>query len=98
MDRARLLSGPFNRRKLTVTISYYGVLGRVLIAASAIVVPLDSAQAYVGPGLGLGTLAVVLGVIGSVLLAIFAILWYPLKRLLKKRKAPTAAREQQPKE
>jgi len=73
-------------------------LGVALIVAAATAVPLDSARAYVGPGLGLATLAVVLGVIGSVLLAVFAILWYPLKRLFKKRKAPAAAREQQPME
>jgi hypothetical protein len=75
----------------------------VLIAAAAIAVPLDAAHAYIGPGLGLGTLAMVLGVIGSVFLAIFAIIWYPFKRLFKKvkhlfqkRQAPKAAREQQP--
>lgn len=40
------------------------------------------ALAYIGPGLGAGTLAVVLGFIVSIFLAIFAILWYPLKRML----------------
>lgn len=40
------------------------------------------ALAYVGPGLGLGAIGAILGVILSVLLAIFAILWFPLKRLL----------------
>ena len=42
--------------------------------------------AYVGPGIGAGTLAIVLGFIASIFLAIFAVLWYPLKRLLRKRK------------
>lgn len=37
---------------------------------------------YVGPGLGTGALAVIVGVIVSVFLAIFAIVWYPVKRLL----------------
>lgn len=44
------------------------------------------AQAYVGPGLGTGTLAVIVGIIGSILVALFAVLWYPLKRLLRKKK------------
>jgi len=44
------------------------------------------AYAYVGPGLGAGTIGVVLGIIGSLFIALFAIIWYPLKRLLKKNK------------
>ena len=40
------------------------------------------ALAYIGPGLGAGTLAVIFGFIASIFLAIFALLWYPLKRLL----------------
>jgi len=44
------------------------------------------AHAYIGPGVGAGTIAVVLGVIASIFLAFVAILWYPLKRLVKRRK------------
>jgi len=39
---------------------------------------------YVGPGLGAGTVGVVLGAIASVFLALFAVIWYPIKRLIKK--------------
>ena len=46
--------------------------------------PTGTAQAYVGPGLGAGTLALVLGFIGSIFLALFAVLWYPFKRVLQK--------------
>ena len=46
----------------------------------------ETANAYVGPGLGAGAIGVVLGIIGSIFIALFAIIWYPLKRLLKKRK------------
>jgi len=48
-----------------------------------------TAQAYVGPGLGLGAVGAIAGVIFSVLLAIIGVFWYPLKRLLgigKKKK------------
>ena len=48
------------------------------------------ASAYIGPGIGAGTVAVVLGIIASVGMAAFAILWYPMKRMLKKRKAEQA--------
>ena len=59
----------------------------LLIAAVAVLVPFGSAEAYVGPGLGVGTIMVILGFLGSILLAVFGIFWYPIKRALKKRKA-----------
>ena len=42
--------------------------------------------AYLGPGMGGGVIAGVLGVIGALLLAIFGILYYPIKRMIKNRK------------
>lgn len=57
------------------------VVAAVITLASA-----SSANAYVGPGLGVGTLAVVLGVVGSVFLAVFATIWYPLKRRIRGRR------------
>lgn len=47
----------------------------------------SAALAYIGPGVGAGAIAAVLGVLGSILLAIVAVLYYPIKRLLKGRKA-----------
>ena len=57
----------------------------ILFTMSILVFP-QIAHAYVGPGLGAGTIGVILGIIGSIFIAIFAIVWYPLKRLLKKNK------------
>ena len=42
------------------------------------------AHAYVGPGLGLGALGVILGVISSIFLAIIGLFWYPIKRFIRK--------------
>ena len=56
-----------------------------LVACAILILP-QTAHAYVGPGLGRGAIAVILGVIGSILLAIFAVFWYPIKRMLKKSK------------
>ena len=70
-------------------------VGLCLVFAVAFLVPIGSAQAYIGPGLGAGALAFMLGVIGSVLLAVFAIFWYPLKRVLKKRKAAVETKDRQ---
>ncbi len=57
------------------------------------------AMAYVGPGLGAGTIGVVLGIIGSVFIALFALFWYPFKRFLKKiRKTDQHKTDNQPSE
>ena len=47
-------------------------------------VPL-AAEAYVGPGLGLGAIAVIVGILISILIAVIAIIWYPIKRRLVAR-------------
>jgi len=46
----------------------------------------SSVFAYLGPGMGGGIIAAVLGVVGAVILALFGILYYPIKRMLKNRK------------
>jgi hypothetical protein len=58
----------------------------VLVFAASLAVPVP-ALAYIGPGAGAGTIAVVLGVLASIVMAFFGLLWYPIKRLMKKRKA-----------
>lgn len=42
------------------------------------------AFAYVGPGLGAGALAAVLGVAGGILMLVVGVVWYPLKRVIRK--------------
>jgi hypothetical protein len=44
-----------------------------------------SAHAYVGPGAGLGVIGAFLGMLLTVILAIAGLVWYPVKRLLRKR-------------
>ena len=51
------------------------------------------AHAYIGPGAGAGTIAIVVGVIASIFLALIAIVWYPLKRLFKNRKKSAPKKE-----
>lgn len=46
-----------------------------------------AAEAYIGPGVASGALAAVVGVIGSIFLALFAVIYYPIKRMLKRRKS-----------
>ena len=42
------------------------------------------AWAYIGPGLGAGAIAAALAVLGSILLGMFSVIYYPIKRLMKK--------------
>ena len=43
------------------------------------------AFAYLGPGMGAGTLAVIFGLLASLFVGLLAVVWYPLKRKLKAR-------------
>lgn len=58
-----------------------------IVAALALATIASPADAYIGPGAGAGTIAVVLGVLASIVMAFFAILWYPVKRFLKRRRS-----------
>lgn len=57
-----------------------------LFLAAPFVAAALPAEAYIGPGAGAGAIAVVLGILASIVMAFIAILWYPFKRMLKKRK------------
>lgn len=63
-------------------------------AAATLVSIAPAASAYVGPGLGAGTVGVVLGFLVSILLAVFALFWYPLKRLYRKWFASRAGKDE----
>jgi Na+-driven multidrug efflux pump len=71
---------------------------RALAVASATLLVLTPgvAHAYMGPGLGLGFLGAAFGVIGSILLGIVAIIWYPIKRLWRKLRPPRDKRPPSP--
>lgn len=61
-----------------------------LVAALVLALQPAAAVAYIGPGVGAGAVAAVLGVLGSIFLAIVAVVYYPIKRLLKGRKSKQA--------
>ena len=42
--------------------------------------------AYFGPGMGGGVIAAIIGFIAAILLGLWGILYYPIKRALKNRK------------
>lgn len=50
-----------------------------------------SAEAYVGPGMGLGVIGAVLGFLMAILLAFAGMVWYPVKRLIRARRGAAQA-------
>jgi hypothetical protein len=55
-----------------------------------------AAEAYVGPGLGVGVVGTLLGAVAVVFLALAGLVWYPVKRLLGRRKPPEAVSDDGP--
>ena len=47
----------------------------------------NMAQAYMGPGAGLSAIGSVVALIGGLALMLVGFLWYPFKRILKRRKS-----------
>jgi ATP/ADP translocase len=42
--------------------------------------------AYLGPGMSGGLITAIIGIIASIILALFGIIYYPIKRFIKSRK------------
>ena len=59
----------------------------LLLIISYFFLSISGAYAYIGPGLGLGAIGAFLGVVFAVFLAIVGVVWYPIKRMIKKSKA-----------
>lgn len=57
---------------------------RMIIAVATLALSAAPASAYIGPGVGAGMIATVLGILAAICLSLFAVFWYPLKRLLKR--------------
>lgn len=49
-----------------------------------------SILAYAGPGAGLSAIGALLALLGGILIAIVGFVWYPMKRLLARRKKEQA--------
>lgn len=51
------------------------------------------ANAYVGPGAGISVLGSLLGILATIVLAIGAIIVWPLRKMMKRKKAKAAETE-----
>tara|TARA_B100000795_G_C22784084_1_gene433723 strand:+ start:1616 stop:1837 length:222 start_codon:yes stop_codon:yes gene_type:complete len=60
-------------------------MNKLLLFLSIFIISMPS-YAYIGPGMGGGVVAAVIGFFAAILLGIWGILYYPIKRALKNRK------------
>lgn len=61
------------------------------VASLALVAP--ASHAYIGPGAGLSAIGSAIALVGALLLMVVGFVWYPVKRLMKRRKASAAESE-----
>ena len=59
-------------------------MSKYLLLFISVLLYSSNAQAYVGPGLGVGVIGAIIGVVLAVVMAIIGVFWYPLKRMFKK--------------
>jgi uncharacterized membrane protein len=60
-------------------------MNKSILFLSLFLISLPS-YAYIGPGMGGGVIAAIVGFFAAILLALWGILYYPIKRALKNRK------------
>lgn len=53
---------------------------------SALLTP-GLAMAYIGPGAGISAIGAALALVAAVIFAIVGFIWYPVKRMMRKRKS-----------
>jgi Na+-driven multidrug efflux pump len=69
-------------------------LGRNCGVAVALALLALPAHAYLGPGMGIGAFGVFLGIIVSFLVAVFSLIWFPIKRRIRAKKMKASAEAQ----
>tara|TARA_B100001175_G_C18882217_1_gene344898 strand:+ start:89 stop:310 length:222 start_codon:yes stop_codon:yes gene_type:complete len=60
-------------------------MSKLVLFLSLFLISLPS-YAYIGPGMGGGVIAAIVGFFAAILLALWGTLYYPIKRTLKNRK------------
>lgn len=61
-----------------------------LLLIVVFIFPIESAFAYVGPGTGLTAIGTILALLVAFVVAIVGFVWYPVKRMMRKRKQQQA--------
>jgi hypothetical protein len=76
---------PIRQIKTILTLSVLTFF-KLSVSTFALVASPIQAHAYIGPGMGLGAAATVLGLFAAVILLIVGLIWLPIRRLLRNRK------------
>ena len=69
-------------------------MNKIFLFLFLVLFPLPS-YAYIGPGMGGGIIAITVGFFAAIFLALWGILYYPIKRALKNRKNKKAISTQE---
>ncbi len=64
---------------------------KLSVSAFALFASPIQAYAYIGPGMGLGAAATVIGLFAALMLLIVGLIWLPIRRLLRNRQKEKAA-------
>lgn len=67
-----------------------------VLTALAMLTGANSAWAYIGPGAGLSAIGSLLAVVAAIVVGVVGFLWYPIKRMVKKRRATSQSSENAP--
>ena len=67
-------------------------MNKIFLFLFLVLLPLPS-YAYIGPGMGGGVIAIVIGFFAAFFLALWGILYYPVKRALKRSRDKKALAE-----
>lgn len=57
---------------------------RLIVVLALMLTWTAPASAYIGPGMGVGAAAAVLGVFAGVVLLVVGLVWYPLRRMIRR--------------
>lgn len=80
MKSSVMIVSPLCRRILRASIL---ILSYMLVSAHV--------YAYIGPGAGLSAIGSLFALVSAVCITILGFVWYPVKRLLRRKKPPVAA-------
>ena len=65
-----------------------------LAVAAVVVAAPHTAHAYIGPGAGITAIGTVIALVGVVVLGVVGFVWYPIKRLLRRKDGPEGISEE----
>ena len=61
-------------------------MSKIIISTLLLFFMTSSSYAYIGPGMGGGIILATIGIVIAIFAAIFGIVWFPIKRLIKRIK------------